>query len=296
VSRKKTIDLPDVQSSLSSSYFKLTRVGVTGVKKLVYVKRPKYEKSLPLIVDMSLYVDLPASQKGSHMSRNLELVSEIIDKTLKKPVSDLESFCAMTSLLLLKKHEYATYSEVHAEADYFLEVTHPSGLKVPEPYKILAEARADNKGNVRKLIGVRVTGMTACPCAMEVIRSLYKRDRSFPVPTHNQRNIGTLMLEVPKDDYSVDADDLIRIVEDSFSSPTYSILKRRDEGCMVLDAHRKPKFVEDVVRDMLSAVVERYPNLSDDVMVIARSESEESIHKHNAFAERVTTLGELREP
>ncbi|MEM0493322.1 MAG: GTP cyclohydrolase, FolE2/MptA family, partial [Candidatus Thermoplasmatota archaeon] len=99
---------------------------------------------------------------------------------------------------------------------------------------------------------------------------------------------------VPKDDYSVDADDLIKIVEDSFSSPTYSILKRKDEGYMVIDAHRKPKFVEDVVRDMLSEVVKKYSNLSDNVMVIARSESEESIHKHNAFAERITTLGELR--
>ncbi|MCK5458920.1 MAG: GTP cyclohydrolase I FolE2, partial [Thermoplasmatales archaeon] len=63
---------------------------------------------------------------------------------------------------------------------------------------------------------------------------------------------------------------------------------------LVLKAHEKPKFVEDVVRDMLSAVLNKYKGLPNDVIVIARSESEESIHKHNAFAERVTTLGELR--
>jgi GTP cyclohydrolase-4 len=45
---------------------------------------------------------------------------------------------------------------------------------------------------------------------------------------------------------------------------------------------------------MLSAVLKKYKGLPDEVMVIARSESEESIHKHNAFAERITSLGDLR--
>jgi len=71
-------------------------------------------------------------------------------------------------------------------------------------------------------------------------------------------------------------------------------LKRKEEAELVIKAHQKPKFVEDVVRDMLSQVLKKYNDLPADVVVIARSESEESIHKHNAFAERVTTLGELR--
>jgi GTP cyclohydrolase-4 len=66
---------------------------------------------------LDLFVDLPPSQRGSHMSRNLELISEIIDQTLRSPVSDLESFCARTAESLLKKHEYATFAEVNAEAD-----------------------------------------------------------------------------------------------------------------------------------------------------------------------------------
>ncbi|UCD14771.1 MAG: GTP cyclohydrolase I FolE2 [Thermoplasmatales archaeon] len=290
----KSIDLPDVQSKLSPSKFKITRVGVTGVKKLVHIKRPNMDSVVPLVVTMDLFVDLPASQKGSHMSRNLELVSDIIDLNLQKPVSDLESFCAKTAKLLLKKHGYATFSEVKAEADYFLDVTYPTGKKGSEPYKLVAEARAKSNGEIKKLIGVKVIGMTACPCAMELVQRLNSRARNYPAPTHNQRNIGTLLIEVPRDAQSVDADDLITIVEKSFSSPTYSILKRKEEGELVLDAHRKPKFVEDVVRDMLSAVLKKYSDLPDDVVVIARSESEESIHKHNAFAERVTTLGELR--
>src|SRR4030042_61198 len=288
------IDLPDVQSSPSSSNFKLTRVGVTGVKKLVHIKRPGKKTSIPLVVKMDLFVDLPASQKGSHMSRNLELISEIIDMNLKQPVPDLESFCAKTAKLLLKKHEYASFSEVKAEGDYFLDRIYPSGKKGLEPFTLVAEARAKSNGEVKKLIGVRVIGMTACPCAYEVIKTLGKYEDKYIPPTHNQRNITTLMIEVPGDDKSVDANYLIDIVEKSFSSPTYSILKRREEGKIVFNAHKNPKFVEDVVRDLLGSVLKKYSNLPDDVMVIVRSESEESIHKHNAFAERVTTLGELR--
>ncbi len=290
----KSIDLPDVQSSPSPSNFKLTHVGVTGVKKLVHIKRPGRKTAIPLVVTMDLFVDLPASQKGSHMSRNLELVSEIIDVNLQKPVSDLESFCAKTAKLLLKKHDYATFSEVKAEADYFLDRIYPSGKKGLEPYKLVAEARAKNTGEITKLIGVKVIGMTACPCAMETVKKICGYKEKAITPTHNQRNITTLMIQVPGENSSVDANDLIEIVEQAFSSPTYSILKRKEEAQLVFNAHKNPKFVEDVVRDILSAILKRYKNLPDDVMVIVRSESEESIHKHNAFAERVTTLGELR--
>ena len=78
------------------------------------------------------------------------------------------------------------------------------------------------------------------------------------------------------------------------SSPTFELLKRTDEKEVVLQAHKNPKFVEDVVRDMLTRVLKQYGSLPDETCVIAKSESLESIHKHNAFAERVTTVGELK--
>jgi GTP cyclohydrolase-4 len=121
----------------------------------------------------------------------------------------------------------------------------------------------------------------------------FERER-IPMITHNQRNISTVMVEVPEE-YDVEANDLIEIVEASVSSPTFEILKRSEEAHVVLAAHKNPKFVEDVVREILSRVLDKYSNLPDDVTVTVRSESEESIHKHNAFAERVTTLKELRE-
>ena len=84
------------------------------------------------------------------------------------------------------------------------------------------------------------------------------------------------------------------LIESSFSSPTFEVLKRDDEGAVVINAHSNPKFVEDVVRTVLKEVVEKYDYLDDDVEIVIRSESEESIHKHNAFAERTATFGELR--
>ena len=101
------------------------------------------------------------------------------------------------------------------------------------------------------------------------------------------------MMEVPEG-FDVEADDLIDIVESSLSSPTFEILKRDDEAMVTMQAHKNPKFVEDVVRDILGKVLDTYSSLTDKVYIVVRSESEESIHKHNAFAERETTLGELR--
>jgi GTP cyclohydrolase-4 len=45
---------------------------------------------------------------------------------------------------------------------------------------------------------------------------------------------------------------------------------------------------------VLEQVVEKFASFPDDVEVIVKSVSQESIHKHDAMAERVTTLGELR--
>ncbi len=280
------MSLPDVQSWKPRSNFKLTRVGTKGIKKQVYIKRP--EKTVQLIVNMEVFVDLPASKKGSDLSRNSEVIEEVIEQSVREPSSSLEELCGDMARKLLEKHEYATRSEVHASADYFLDRFTPGKRKTMEPYRIMSEAVATRDGKIKKFIGVEVMGMTACPCAMETIREAYGKDVKM---THNQRSISTLVMEGRGD---VDANDLIDIAEASMSSPTYEILKRSDEKDVVIHAHENPKFVEDVVRDMLANVLERYGGLPDETEVIARSESLESIHKHNAFAERKTTLRELK--
>lgn len=112
-----------------------------------------------------------------------------------------------------------------------------------------------------------------------------------PVASHNQRGRGTLMIGSDRD---VGAEDLVKLVEASMSSETYDLLKRQDELYVVLKAHRNPRFVEDVVREMLQNVVDLYVHFSDSSFVLAKQTNYESIHKHNAYAEHAGTFGEIR--
>ena len=88
---------------------------------------------------------------------------------------------------------------------------------------------------------------------------------------------------------------MIEAIEAAQSSPTSAILKRGDEARVVLDAHRNPKFVEDVLRDLLASLPHRFPQLLPSTIVRAHTVSEESIHKYDVVASHRTTLGEIRE-
>ncbi|MBI0583672.1 MAG: GTP cyclohydrolase I FolE2 [Methanomassiliicoccus sp.] len=286
----------DVQNLKLANGYRLTRVGVTGVKKPVRITRAGRTTILFCYIDV--YVDLPSTQKGSHLSRNLEAINEVVNRSMVDQIPGIEAIAAEICRLLREKHEYSTYAEVQMVADYFMERPGPSGKRNLEAFKIMANALSRNTDGLKKMIGVEVIGMTACPCAMETVREQYCNNVTFendlPVISHNQRNIATMLVEVPEE-YDVEANDLIDLVEASFSSATYEVLKRSDEAQVVLQAHQQPKFVEDVVRTMLVKLLDHFPALPDEVVVTVRSESEESIHKHNAFAERVASLGELRE-
>jgi GTP cyclohydrolase-4 len=71
-------------------------------------------------------------------------------------------------------------------------------------------------------------------------------------------------------------------------------MKRSDKGAVVEKAHRRPRFVEDCVREMVRGVVERMPQLDDGAFLSARQENLETIHQHNVVAERFGMLSELR--
>jgi GTP cyclohydrolase-4 len=286
-----------VQAAAAPRPFALTRVGVRGVRKPATVHRPG-QKAHGVVAVFDLFVDLPKTQKGTHMSRNLEALADILDdETRGHEDAGLENLCGRLAARLLEKHDYATHAVVHAEGDYFLTRTNPGGKPSVEAYTILAEAEAfrDGKPAVRR-IGVEVVGMTACPCAMETARHKFAQ-LGKPVPpdlpfiTHNQRNRVRLMLDVPGD-ADVEAAHLVDLCEQGLSAPTFELLKRGDEGDLVIQAHAAPRFVEDVVREVLHAARDRFRALGDTGIFVS-SEAEESIHKHNAYAERRTTLGAL---
>src|SRR5207245_7703929 len=127
--------------------------------------------SLPRAATLDVFVDLPQEQKGSHLSRTLEAINEVVDRSVRDPVASLEELTDTIAVSLLKRHAYATTSEVWASAAYFLERTSPSGRTSLEPYRLVARANARRgEREVERSIGVEVIGMTACPCAMETVR------------------------------------------------------------------------------------------------------------------------------
>jgi len=78
------------------------------------------------------------------------------------------------------------------------------------------------------------------------------------------------------------------------SARIYNLAKRPDEDHMTYQAHADAKFVEDCVRSMAEQVVEEFDHLDDDAVVHMKQSNDESIHQHNAHAEREVTLEQLR--
>ena len=115
----------------------------------------------------------------------------------------------------------------------------------------------------------------------------------IPVVTHNQRNHVTIQVEYA-DKLNLEIEEVIMFVESRMNGSLLPLLKRLDEGEMVLNAHIHPKFVEDIVRDISFNIVKRFPKIGNDVKLKVSSESEESIHPHNAYAQIDTTFGTIR--
>ncbi len=82
---------------------------------------------------------------------------------------------------------------------------------------------------------------------------------AVPIATHNQRGLGTLYIGSRRGRRTRRRGaDLLAIVEGSMSSEIYELMKRSDEGSVVEKAHRRPRFVEDCVREVIRGVIERF--------------------------------------
>jgi GTP cyclohydrolase-4 len=283
---------------------RLRWVGLSGIRKPLTVQRR--EGTRTLAVDFHVAVDLPSERKGSDLSRNAEILAEVVDATVTRPVEGLESACSEIARELLVRHPYATEASVEASAEYFLRKGISEEKRSFENYTLIAGARASRApdGSVRRSrsVGAEAVGMTACPCAMETCRERLTAQfpllaspelKGLPMITHNQRNRTRLVFDL-EGLAEVEADDIIAAIEAAQSSPTYAILKRGDEAEVVIHAHLHPKFVEDVLRDLLASLPSRFPEVPDSTLIRAITVSEESIHKFNVEASHEVTFGELR--
>jgi GTP cyclohydrolase-4 len=297
----------DAQARRPATRLSLSRVGVTGVEKVLRVKSNGSEALY--YAELECFVDLNPQQAGVHMSRFEEVVGEAIDVVVLGEAFRAETLAAHIAQRV-RERQGGLRSEVRVAARYPETVSTPeSGQQTQEIYTLFGTAVASERGT-RTLRGVQAQGMTACPCAQELVSELARErlaEQGFdtdeiervidavPIATHNQRGIGTLYVGCPEAwPAEVDARDLLHIVEQSMSSEIYGLLKRPDELAVVEKAHSQPRFVEDCAREMVRRVIEAYPDMHDEAFVMARQENLETIHRHNVVAERYGTAAELR--
>jgi GTP cyclohydrolase I/GTP cyclohydrolase-4 len=296
---------PDVQNERPTVHVSLSRVGVTGVEKVIRVRDQLFWARL------ECFVDLGPKQKGAHMSRFEEVVNDAIGEVVLHESGLRAEHLAQRIAERVRERQDALRAEVTVEARYPEHKPAPvSGIETQELYTLFGSAVASAHGT-RRLVGVAAQGITACPCAQQLVAGA-SRERlaadgfdddqiarifeHVPVATHNQRGLGTLYVGCPEECVEeIEATDLLAIVEGSMSSEIYELMKRSDEAAVVEKAHRRPRFVEDCVREMIAGVVERYPHLLASTFVSARQENLETIHQHNVVAERFGLLGELRQ-
>lgn len=305
--------LPDVQAGNPEVKISLTKVGVTEVKKMVEIARGS-KRPIILIPTFDIFVDLPSDRKGANLSRNLEVIDHVLEDAIKEPVYAIEDLCVDVAKGLLAKHEYSSRAEVSMQGEYMMKRRSPvTNMECQEVYDICADAVAIRGGLISKGIGARVIAMTACPCAQDIMKAEAEQKLcnlgisqskikqfldDMPMPTHNQRGVGSIKIEftdhLDGENKRISIESIIDIIEQSMSCQMFELLKRQDEEYVVSTAHKNPKFVEDCVRTMALNLVNKFPTLSDDTTITIKQVNEESIHRHNAFAERFATFGELR--
>jgi GTP cyclohydrolase I/GTP cyclohydrolase-4 len=308
IERSEIVSLIDVQSQRPAVELSLSRVGVTDVEKVIRINHGGSEQLFS--ARFECVIELGPGQKGAHMSRFEEVVNEAIGQVVLNETAFKAETLAEHIAQLVRTRQGARRAEVTVEARFPEHKPAPaSGIQTQEMYTLHGSAVCTELGT-RRLIGVTAQGITACPCAQELVAGAARErllDQGFdedqieqileavPVATHNQRGLGTLHIGCTElCDDEIDAAVLLEIVEQSMSSEIYELMKRSDEALVVEKAHRRPRFVEDCVREMVRGVIERFPDLDDRAFVSARQVNLETIHQHNVVAERFGTLDEVR--
>jgi GTP cyclohydrolase I len=182
---------------------------------------------------VNVYVALPEDRKGTHMSRFVEILN-----SQEREVS-VESF--ETMLRDMVKRLEAEFGHIEMTFPYFINKAAPvSGVKSLMDYEITfaGEVSRDGYSFAMKVV-VPVTSL--CPCSKKI--SEYG--------AHNQRSHVTI---TARTNSHVWIEELVRIAEQEASCELYGLLKRPDEKYVTERAYDNPKFVEDLVRDVATAL------------------------------------------
>ena len=256
--------MKDVQNQTDSRGVEIQKVGIKGFELPIVIQR-KDDENKVIYASATCGVTLPAHYKGTHMSRFVEVLNEWRElKTL-----DIKS-CVESVVQKLN----AKSAHVEFNFKYFIDKVSPvTGISAPMCYDCTFEGILDNYGEedeeYRFFLGVKVPVTTLCPCSKEI--SNYG--------AHNQRAIVSVKVSYPEEEH-VWIEELVSEIEKCASSELYPLLKREDEKFVTEHAYDNPKFVEDVLRD----VVLLLRNNDKIDLFEVECESIESIHNHSAYA------------
>ena len=258
--------MKDVQNLMDSRGVEIQKVGVKGVEFPLIVQR-KDAEDITIYSSVTSAVTLPAHYKGTHMSRFVEVLNEWRCKHLLGV--DVKGCLEAIISKLNAKSGYIKF-----DFKYFISKTSPvTGISAPMCYNCSFEAILNDFGEedeeYRFYLGVKVPVTTLCPCSKEI----------SDYGAHNQRALVSVKITYSEDEH-VWIEDLISSVEKCASSALYPLLKREDEKYVTEKAYDNPKFVEDVLRDVVLLL--RKNDIIDSFEV--ECESMESIHNHSAWA------------
>jgi GTP cyclohydrolase IB len=252
--------MQDVQNQRDHRNIPIDRVGIKNIKYPITV-RDKREGQQPTVATINMYVNLPHRDRGTHMSRFVEMLH------LFRPEVSLENFSVI--LEEMKRHLNAASAHIDVTFPYFIEKKAPVSKSIGlMDYTCRIIGVSDKNGRIDLVSEVIVPISSVCPCSKEI----------SDFGAHNQRGEVRLSTRFKK---FIWLEDMIALVEKSASCDVYSILKRVDEKYVTEAAFSNPKFVEDIVRDVAVQL-----NHDDNITWFTVSaENFESIHNHSAYAE-----------
>jgi GTP cyclohydrolase I len=254
---RPVFEVEDVQARADTRRLPINRVGIKEIRHPVRVKdRSAGEQHT--VANFNMYVSLPHNFKGTHMSRFVEILHG------EREIS-VESFQAM--LAKMTDRLEADAGHIKMTFPFFVMKEAPvSGVKSLMDYRasLIGERR---KGGTEMWVRVVVPVTSLCPCSKKI--SAYG--------AHNQRSHITITAKLR---HHIWIEELIEIAESEASCELYGILKRPDEKYVTERAYDNPKFVEDLVRDVVTRL-----NAEDRIAAyVVESENFESIHNHSAYA------------
>ncbi|MCE2971634.1 MAG: GTP cyclohydrolase FolE2 [Burkholderiales bacterium] len=256
---RDTVFLPDVQGAADARNVAIARVGVRSMRWPLTVATAQGTPQ-PTVAEADMYVALPATQKGTHMSRFIEV--------LQRQAEPLGAGALPGLLSAMLARLDAERGEIALRFPFFVTKRAPvSGVESLLDYQVQWRvAGPAQAASVTQTVVVPVTSL--CPCSKKVA----------DYGAHNQRSHITIAAELAGE---LSLERQIRIAEEAASSEMWALLKRPDEKYVTERAYDNPKFVEDMVRDVALAL-DREPAVAAYRVEV---ENFESIHNHSAYAQ-----------